>query len=163
VGRTLWLSFKEAAMKSRSLIAVGMLAVSAAALAGGAHPAADAASAEVKMMDSNQDGFVSPAEHSAGAKKMFTQMDADHDGKVTAVEMDAAHKGMKSHEHSSKEMSSAEKIKVVDANNDGVLTAQEHKDASESMFGKMDEDKDGKLTLAEVQSGHEQMMGSTHR
>ncbi len=159
-------------MKSRLLIAGGMLALSGAAFAGGAHPAADAASAEVKMMDTNQDGFVSPAEHATGARKMFTQMDADHDGKVTAAEMDVAHKKMEGemrghqesgHENTGREMSSAEKIKVVDANNDGVLTAQEHKDASESMFGKMDADKDGRLTLAEVQTGHEQMMGSTHR
>jgi Ca2+-binding EF-hand superfamily protein len=159
-------------MKPSSLIALSALAVSCAAFAGGAHPAADAASAEVKMMDTNKDGYVSPAEHATGAKKMFGQMDADHDGKVTAAEMDVAHKKMqgemKGHQESApentgREMSSADKIKVVDANNDGTLTAQEHKDASESMFKKMDADKDGNLTLAEVQAGHEQMMGSSRR
>jgi Ca2+-binding EF-hand superfamily protein len=154
------------------LITLSALTLSCAAFAQGAHPAADAASAEVKMMDTNQDGLVSPDEHASGAKKMFGDMDADRDGKVTAAEMDVAHKKMegklKGHQESApgntgREMSSAEKIKVVDANNDGMLTAQEHKDASASMFKKMDTDKDGNLTLAEVQAGHEQMMGSTRR
>ena len=96
-------------------------------------------------------------------------MDANHDGKVNASEMDAAQASMKGdkttgHDKTSgHEMSSAEKIKVVDANNDGVLTAQEHTDGSKTMFEKMDQDKDGELTLAEVQTGHEQMMGATHR
>jgi hypothetical protein len=162
---------QEAAMKSHSIVALSALAFSVAAFAGeGAHPMADAANNEVKMMDTNKDGVVSPAEHAAGAKKMFTMMDANHDGKVNASEMDAAQASMKGgdkttgHDKTSGHaMSSVEKIKVVDANNDGVLTAQEHADGSKAMFEKMDQDKDGELTLAEVQTGHEQMMGATHR
>jgi hypothetical protein len=161
---------EEAAMKSNSILVLSVLALSIPAFAGeGAHPTADAASNEVKMMDTNGDGALSPAEHSAGAKKMFDTMDANHDRKVDVAEMDAAQAGMKGdkttgHDKTSgHEMSSAEKIKVVDANNDGMLTAQEHSDGSKAMFEKMDADKDGRLTLAEVQTGHEQMMGSTHR
>ncbi len=41
-------------------------------------------------MDTNHDGVVSADEHAAGAKQMFAKMDADHDGNVTATEMDAA-------------------------------------------------------------------------
>lgn len=152
-------------MKSHSILVLGALTFSAALFAGeGAHPVADAANDEVKTMDTNKDGTVSPAEHAAGAKKMFGMMDANHDGKVNASEMDAAHSSKpNSSKPNSHEMSSAEKIKVVDANHDGVLTAQEHSDASKAMFEKMDEDKDGRLTLAEIQTGHEQMMGATHR
>ena len=40
-------------------------------------------------------------------------------------------------------MSAAEKIKVVDGNGDGVLTAAEHEAASKKMFQKMDANRDG--------------------
>jgi len=132
-------------------------------------------------MDTNKDGIVSAQEHAAGAKLMFTQMDANRDGNVTAAEMDAAHAAMKKehagartgddhgkHEgyakhdeakHGGKhELSSAEKIKVIDTNGDGVLSAAEHEAGSRSMFGKMDADHDGRLTLAEIDAGHERML-----
>jgi hypothetical protein len=38
------------------------------------------------------------------------------------------------------DLSSAEKIKVVDTNGDGVLTAEEHAAGSKRMFDKMDTD-----------------------
>jgi len=53
---------------------------------------------------------------------------------------------------------SAEKIKVVDSDSDGVLTAQEHVDASHAMFTKMDTNKDGFLTKEELAAGHARMM-----
>lgn len=115
--------------------------------------------AEVRMMDTNHDGRVSPDEHAAGAKSMFEKLDADHDGKVTAAEMDAAHKAMKKGDHdSSGEMSSAEKIRTIDTNGDGVLSAQEHEEGSRRMFGKMDADHDGNLSAGEIDAGHETMM-----
>ena len=115
--------------------------------------------AEVRMMDTNHDGRVSPDEHAAGAKSMFEKMDADHDGKVTAAEMDAAHKAMKKGDHDSRgEMSSAEKIGTIDTNGDGVLSAQENEEGSRRMFGKMDSDHDGNLSAGEIDAGHETMM-----
>jgi quercetin dioxygenase-like cupin family protein/Ca2+-binding EF-hand superfamily protein len=112
----------------------------------------------IAAMDVNHDGKLSSAEHEAGAQKMFATMDADHDGKVTAAEMDAAHPGMKGKDSKSR-MSSAAKIKVVDSDGDGILTAQEHRQGSSKMFAKMDSNGDGSLSAAEVQAGHEKMMG----
>lgn len=40
-------------------------------------------------MDVNGDGHVSRSESVAGAKKLFAEIDANHDGFVTAAEMDA--------------------------------------------------------------------------
>jgi Ca2+-binding EF-hand superfamily protein len=136
----------------------GLLFASAPAFAGGDKHHKGMAGME--MMDTNGDGQLSRDEHSAGARKMFETMDADKDGKVTATEMEAAHaqmagkdmKKMKGH------MSAAEKIKVVDTNGDGVLTAQEHATGATTMFDKMDTNKDGVLTKAEHQSGHKAMM-----
>ncbi len=43
------------------------------------------------QMDTNGDGHLSRREYAAGARKLFAAMDANHDGFVTAGEMDAAH------------------------------------------------------------------------
>ena len=55
-------------------------------------------------------------------------------------------------------MSSAEKIKVIDTNGDGALSAEEHAAGSKMMFEKMDTDKDGFLTKAEMTAGHHKLM-----
>jgi Ca2+-binding EF-hand superfamily protein len=108
-------------------------------------------------MDTNADGKISADEHAAGAKRMFDTMDADHDGKVTAAEMTAAHDKMGA-KPAANEMSAADKIKTIDTNADGVLTADEHAAGSRSMFDRMDTDKDGFLTKAEFDAGHAKMM-----
>jgi Ca2+-binding EF-hand superfamily protein len=90
-------------------------------------------------------------------------MDADHDGKVTAAEMDAAQKAMPtSSSESPNKMTSADKIKVVDSNRDGILSADEHEAGSRRMFEKMDKDRDGTLTAAEISAGHKTMMKKTN-
>jgi EF hand domain-containing protein len=176
------------------LASVCSLALAGPALAGGGkgHHAGPGA---FRMMDANNDGKISAAEHEAGAKKMFETMDTSKDGKVTAEEMEAAQDHMMGKPMGDKAgmgaadkgagdktvpstaekpvtekgpmdkqmaghhmMSASEKIKVVDSNGDGVLTAQEHEAASKAMFEKMDTNKDGNLTKAEMMSGHEKMM-----
>jgi Ca2+-binding EF-hand superfamily protein len=136
-----------------ALPAVGGLAIGHGARAGGP-PDVDQM---FQMMDTNGDGKISADEHVAGAKKMFDKMDANKDGKVTAAEMDAAHEHMTG-KTKKPHMSAAEKIKVVDTNNDGVLSADEHVAGAKMMFDKMDTDKDGFLTKAEVEAGHAKMM-----
>ena len=153
---------------------VGGFALATGAYAGGG----GSGQAEVKMMDTDGDGSISAAEHAAGAKKMFEMMDADGDGIVTAKEMEAAHKDMptaqtqkgstsesdtadasrlgKSDKHYGK--SAAAKIKQIDADGDGTITAAEHEAGAKKMFEKMDKDHSGKLSAAEVQAGHDRMM-----
>ena len=129
------------------------LAVPAAAYAG------DKAGHEAEMfkaMDTNADGKLSPDEHAAGAKKKFEEMDANKDGKVTAEEMTAARE--KKGKPAKPGMTSAEKIKVIDTNGDGVLSAEEHANGAKTMFAKMDTDADGALTSQEVSAGHAKLM-----
>lgn len=49
--------------------------------------------------------------------------------------------------------SSAEKIKVIDQNGDGRLTALEHESGSATMFAEMDTDGDGSLSKEECNQG----------
>lgn len=115
--------------------------------------------AKMDKMDANHDGTVTSAEHAAGAQQMFTAMDTNKDGYVTATEMDAhwAAKG-KGEKAAKMKMSSADKIKEIDTDGDGRLSAAEHSAGSAKMFARMDADGDGKLTAAEMQAGHDKAM-----
>lgn len=113
---------------------------------------------EFAMMDTNKDGKISADEHRAGAMAMFEKMDANKNGTVTADEMAAAHKTVTGKVAQKMDMSAPDKIKAVDGDGDGRLTAAEHASASDVMFAKMDTNKDGFLTRQEMAAGHAAMM-----
>ncbi len=134
------------------LLAVCTLALCAlpAAFAG------DDADKYFKKMDTNKDGKISRMEHAKGAQQMFTECDANHDGMVTAPEMDAsmtAH-GEKPGKH---DKTSAEKIQMIDQNGDGQLTATEHEAGTEKMFSMMDKNSDDFLSKQECDESHKEM------
>ena len=138
-----------------------VIAFACGAIAAGAQPAADPKSAGDPMwktMDANGDGKISPEEHAAGASRMFATMDANGDGRVTAEEMAAAHGKVTGARPAPGEMTAAEKIKVIDTDGDGVLSAAEHTAGSKAMFDRMDTDKDGFLSKAEMAAGHAMKM-----
>jgi len=136
--------------KGLTFLAGALLALQAAA-----NPAIDK---EFSAMDADHDGKVSAAEHAAGAKAMFDKMDANHDGKVTAAEMTAAHQAITGQAAKKSDMAAADKIKVIDSDGDGALTADEHAKGSAAMFAKMDANKDGFLSKEEMAAGHAAMM-----
>jgi hypothetical protein len=136
--------------KALSLVIGALLSVQA--LAG---PGIDK---EFAAMDGDGDGKVTAAEHAAGARTMFAKMDADRDGKVTAAEMTAAHKAVTGRTAKTSEMTAHDKINAVDADADGILTADEHGKASAAMFAKMDTNHDSFLTKQEMAAGHAAMM-----
>lgn len=109
-----------------------------------------------KKMDTDGDGKITRAEHATGAKKMFTECDANKDGVVTATEMEAS---LARHgEKPGKDVkTAAEKIREIDQNNDGKLTTAEHEAGAGKMFGKMDTNGDGVLTKAECDEGMKMM------
>jgi hypothetical protein len=115
-----------------------------------ADPGAAKPLASFAGMDSDGDGFVSSAEHAKAAQTMFQMMDADKDGAVTVVEMDAAQAAI----GGSKALSSEKKIGTIDAAGDGKLTLAEYVAGSNGMFASMDADKDDRLDRAEWDQGH---------
>ena len=114
-----------------------------------------ATSAHIAQLDADRSGTVLAAEHASSAAAMFNTMDTNGDRRVTVEEMDAARGPL----NADTRISSADKIEVLDADHDGVLTAEEHAAGSKMMFEQMDTNKDGQLTLAEVDIGHDKTMG----
>jgi len=120
-----------------------------------------------RTMDTNHDGKISAAEHTAGAKAMFDRMDADHDGKITAAECDAGHakmeqaeakeKGGMHHEMAEHHKSGADMVKMLDTDGDGTVSASEHDAWATKMFSDADANHDGNLTMAEMKSAHAKM------
>lgn len=58
-------------------------------------------------------------------------------------------------------MTSAEKIAVIDTNQDGIVTAEEHAAGARVMFERMDVNHDGKVTAAEMDAAHKAMSANT--
>ena len=143
------------------IVIVGGFTLASLAFAAGAE--SGTADAGFMKMDTNKDGKVAADEHAAAAKQMFDTMDANKDGNVTAAEMEAAHERVTGRKATKSDMSAADKIKVIDTDGDGVLTAEEHARGSRAMFEKMDTDKDRFLTKDELAAGHAGMMKKPSR
>ena len=152
-------AFHKVSFSSAVLVGGAMLA----SLAFAAEPKSAKPVSEFTTMDANKDGNLSADEHATASKKMFDTMDANRDGQVTAAEIDAVHKRVTGKKATKSERSAAEKIKVVDTDSDGILTAAEHAAGSSSMFEKMDTDKDGFLSKAEFAAGHASMLNKPAR
>jgi hypothetical protein len=85
-------------------------------------------------------------------------MDANRDASVTAGEMDAAQYKITGRPATVHDLSSADKIKAIDGNGDGLLSAAEHAAGSRKMFDAMDANHDGVLTQDEFDAGHARLL-----
>lgn len=117
----------------------------------------------MKMMDANSDGKVSAIEHSNGAKKMFTKMDSNKDGSVTAAEMDAAHPTMKHHKDkqdatTAQHQDGQDKENAADKSYDKDAKMSGGKMMSSSeKIAKMDTNGDGRMSAEEHATGANKM------
>ena len=133
------------ALRFPSALALGLaLATAGPCMAQGRVPAT--ATDRFATLDTNRDGSVSKDEYNADA--LFSLLDADHNYRVTAAELDtvlgAQQDGMPS---------SADRIRNLDRNGDGELNDEELRNAAEARFQWLDKNDDGKLDLTELKSG----------
>lgn len=111
---------------------------------------------KARSMDANGDGMVSASEHADAAKMKFERMDTNKDGFVTAAEMDQSSMAM-GKDHQMRQPPSADKIKMMDSDGDGKLSAAEYASATKKMFDSTDTDKNGSISRAEMEASHKAM------
>ena len=119
------------------------------------------------MMDQDGDGIVTAEELSAAHKDMPTGRASEtgrhpaESGNLPQTDQSARTSdasGRPIHTTRSADKSAAAKIKEIDTDHDGTLSAAEHEAGARKMFDEMDKDHDGKLSAAELQAGHDRMM-----
>jgi Ca2+-binding EF-hand superfamily protein len=142
-----------------------------------------------KMMDRNGDGKITATEYLQGEKQLFSEIDANKDGFITAQELEAYHQSLmknkgnaplrnesgpgeqrmqdkKAYDPSGtgksmpRQMTPEQEIAKMDTNNDGKVSAAEWEAAARQRFSKMDKDGDGTLTAQELRDGERAMMAS---
>ncbi len=137
-----------------------LLAIAATPAATATPVTSPALLAEFKRIDTNEDGRVSSSEHEVYARKLFDEMDANVDYKLTIAEIMAS--GPKFFRHVSAgvggilggtELSSAEKIQRLDANQDGSISRDEHANGARAKYQAMDTNNNGELSADEFAAG----------
>ena len=114
--------------------------------AGAAVPVETPLARLLRQLDRDGDGRASRDEQAGAARQTFQAMDGDHDGQVTAAEMDAVRRDLYGAGRT------ATAIAQVDADHDGRISAAEHADATGQGFEQTDLDHDGFLTLRELEA-----------
>jgi hypothetical protein len=98
------------------------------------------------MPDPYGDATVSAADAAKTAGERFDQLDTDHDGTLSAAEVEAAANGP-----------GGRMLRRADLNGDGKITKDEFLSGQKQRFDMMDADHDGQLTKAEREAFRAQM------
>jgi len=121
---------------------------------------AASAAAEYAYVDTNHDGYVSSGEHEVYARALFDEMDGQPgDDKLTVAEIMAHEAMFTSHIFTTGNMlgpsdiSTKEKIRRLDANQDGMVSQTEYTVAAAAWFQHRDLNNDGVLSLDEYDAG----------
>ena len=114
----------------------------------------------LEALDANQDGNITKDEIAAHRADRFLSADTNGDNLVSAEEFEAFAEA----EHARKRAErQAKHFAKLDANGDGVITAEEHASAADKrmdrMFERVDTDGDGVITEAEREAAKGKMRG----
>lgn len=104
----------------------------------------------MRLLDANDDGFISLDEAPAKLKARFEQADADHDGRLSAGELKSALAGLLGDKP---KQDPAAVFQQMDKNGDGKLTQDESGDRWEKLK-QIDKDADGAVSLEEWKAAH---------
>jgi hypothetical protein len=121
--------------------------------------AALATQAEFDLIDTNDDGRVSSSEHEVYARKLFDEIDRDGDDKLTVDEIMASESKFVRHVFAGGNMlgpadlTTAQKIQRLDANQDSVISQTEHANGAAAKFRAMDINNNGELSPIEFDAG----------
>ena len=139
-------------MKTTTLCALLLFALAPAA------SAMDSA-AEYAFVDTNHDSYVSSGEHEVYARMLFDEMDGQPgDDRLTVREIMANEAKFTSHVFTTgnilgpAEIDTREKIRRMDANQDGVVSQTEFMNAAAAWFQHRDLNNDGVLTFEEYET-----------
>jgi Ca2+-binding EF-hand superfamily protein len=116
--------------------AVALLATSGLALAHGGGRG-------LARFDRDGNGVVTRSEMRTSAAERFDKIDTNHDGKLTADEIQAAHREM-----------AAKHFAAKDTDKDGKLSRAEVAKMPDALFARLDANHDGFLTPDELAQGH---------
>jgi Ca2+-binding EF-hand superfamily protein len=107
--------------------------------------AAQFAQKRLDKLDTNHDGVVTQAEYLAAAAAMYSQFDAQGNGKVTASEIAASPRAQERVAHATERV-----VKRLDTNADGVVSQAEYLAAAQKRFSRMDKNGDGFIESDEL-------------
>ncbi len=134
-------------MRKTLLAAAGFAAIAGAA---GFAMAQDSAQPQrqfgIFQSDSNSDGVVTRQEFDAGRDARFASLDANNDGQLTRDEMRA---GRGDRGHRGHRRGGMHSMRNADANNDGNITREEFLARPNQMFDRLDANNDGVISADE--------------
>lgn len=104
--------------------------------------------ARFTTLDDDDDGRIDFGEYAASATGKFVTMDIDGNGLVTPAEMDARRVAL----GRMSKVSSADVIKPVDSDGDGMLAQWENEAIARREFDALDGDHDGYISRAEARA-----------
>ena len=111
-----------------------------------------------KTADTNHDGKVARAEWEAALKARFASFDKNHDGKLSSDEVT----NMLAASGAPSSMTTADYIKRVDTDGDGMISEKEYVDRLMARFDAWDLNHDGVLTADEQSAEINRMEASPH-
>jgi Ca2+-binding EF-hand superfamily protein len=104
----------------------------------------------LRHIDEDGDGQISESEFRGPHEGMVKQFDEDGDGGVTLAEMQSVMENRIAKQQDKMQAETAERFARVDANSDGMITADEGKATA---FARRDRDGDGFITGKEMRGG----------